>query len=85
MPYIANTDAERADMLAAVGVKRIEDLFGDVPEAYRFPTLNLPVRFPRPATACGLEGDHRLRRPTRRRAPRSRGQTRASNARWVGR
>ena len=42
MPFIANTDAERAAMLAAVGVERIEDLFQDVPEAYRFPTLDLP-------------------------------------------
>ena len=42
MPFIANTDAERAAMLAAVGVERIEDLFHDVPEAYRFPTLDLP-------------------------------------------
>lgn len=42
MPFIANTDAERAAMLAAVGVERIEDLFHDVPEAYRFPQLDLP-------------------------------------------
>ena len=42
MPFIANTDAERAAMLAAVGVERIEDLFQDVPESYRFPTLDLP-------------------------------------------
>jgi len=42
MPFIANTDADQAAMLAAVGVERIEDLFHDVPEAYRFPELNLP-------------------------------------------
>jgi glycine dehydrogenase subunit 1 len=42
MPFIANTDAERAAMLAAVGVERIEDLFHDVPEAYRYPALDLP-------------------------------------------
>ncbi len=42
MPFIANTDAERAAMLAAVGVERVEDLFHDVPEAYRFPELVLP-------------------------------------------
>lgn len=42
MPFIANTDAERAAMLAAVGVARIEDLFHDVPEAHRYPALDLP-------------------------------------------
>ncbi|MFZ2362507.1 MAG: aminomethyl-transferring glycine dehydrogenase subunit GcvPA [Anaerolineae bacterium] len=42
MPFIANTDAERAAMLAAVGVERIEDLFHDVPEAHRYPALDLP-------------------------------------------
>lgn len=42
MPFIANTDAERAEMLAAVGVARIEDLFHDVPEGHRFPPIDLP-------------------------------------------
>lgn len=42
MPFIANTDAERAEMLAAVGLERIEALFEDVPEAFRFPKLDLP-------------------------------------------
>ena len=42
MPFIANTDAERSAMLAAVGVERIEDLFHDVPEAHRYPALDLP-------------------------------------------
>jgi len=40
--YIPNTDADRAAMLAAVGVPAIDDLFRDVPEQYRFPALNLP-------------------------------------------
>lgn len=42
MPFIANTDADRAAMLATVGVATIEDLFHDVPAGYRFPPLNLP-------------------------------------------
>ncbi len=42
MPYIPNTDADRAAMLAAIGVERIEDLFHDVPEEVRFPMLELP-------------------------------------------
>lgn len=37
-----NTDSEREVMLKAVGVKRMEDLFQAIPEAYRFPKLNLP-------------------------------------------
>jgi glycine dehydrogenase subunit 1 len=42
MPFIPNTDAERQQMLRAVGVKKIDDLFSDVPQAHRFPKLNLP-------------------------------------------
>ena len=42
MPYIPNTDADRAAMLAAIGVDRIEDLFHDVPEEVAFPRLCLP-------------------------------------------
>jgi len=40
--YISITDAERAEMLAAIGVGRVADLFADVPEAVRFPELQLP-------------------------------------------
>jgi glycine dehydrogenase subunit 1 len=40
--YIPHTDADRAAMLAAIGVANMEDLFAAVPEAHRFPTLNLP-------------------------------------------
>ena len=29
--YTAATDADRREMLAAIGVERIEDLFGDIP------------------------------------------------------
>jgi len=42
MSYIPNTDADRAAMLKAIGVERIEDLFHDVPEALRYPQLHLP-------------------------------------------
>jgi glycine dehydrogenase subunit 1 len=42
MSYIPHTDAERQQMLAAIGVPTIEDLFEAVPSAYRFPRLNLP-------------------------------------------
>jgi len=43
MPYIPNTDADRAAMLETVGLERVEDLFRDVPEEVRFPRLELPA------------------------------------------
>ncbi len=42
MSYLPHTDADRAAMLAAIGVDRVEDLFHDVPAACRFPALDLP-------------------------------------------
>jgi glycine dehydrogenase subunit 1 len=42
MSYIPHTDLERQQMLAAIGVTTIEDLFEAVPATYRFPKLNLP-------------------------------------------
>jgi glycine dehydrogenase subunit 1 len=43
MVYIPNTDADRREMLAAVGVDSVSDLFHDVPAARRFPELRLPA------------------------------------------
>ncbi|TFG83517.1 MAG: aminomethyl-transferring glycine dehydrogenase subunit GcvPA [Spirochaetales bacterium] len=42
MPFIANSDADREAMLAAIGVKSVEELFEDIPSAKRFPELGLP-------------------------------------------
>ncbi|MGQ9492742.1 MAG: aminomethyl-transferring glycine dehydrogenase subunit GcvPA [Anaerolineae bacterium] len=42
MSYIPNTDADRTAMLKAIGVKNIDELFHDVPEALRYPELKLP-------------------------------------------
>ncbi len=42
MSYIPHTDAERQQMLAAIGVTTIEDLFEAVPSAHRFPRLDMP-------------------------------------------
>ena len=42
MAYIPHTEAERRAMLAAVGVKRMDDLYPDVPGSVRFPDLDLP-------------------------------------------
>jgi glycine dehydrogenase subunit 1 len=40
--FIPHTDADRAAMLRTIGIGKLEDLFRDVPEKYRFPALNLP-------------------------------------------
>ncbi|GAB5490430.1 MAG: aminomethyl-transferring glycine dehydrogenase subunit GcvPA [Phototrophicaceae bacterium] len=42
MAYIPHTEVERQQMLAAIGVTTIEDLFEAVPATYRFPKLDLP-------------------------------------------
>jgi len=42
MTYVANTTADQAAMLQTIGVDSIEALFEVVPEAVRFPKLNLP-------------------------------------------
>ncbi|MDZ4769201.1 MAG: aminomethyl-transferring glycine dehydrogenase subunit GcvPA [Chloroflexota bacterium] len=42
MSYIPHTDIERQQMLAAIGVTTIEDLFDAVPSRHRFPALDLP-------------------------------------------
>jgi glycine dehydrogenase subunit 1 len=40
--YIPITDADRAEMLKAIGVSSVADLFTDVPATKRFPRLDLP-------------------------------------------
>jgi len=40
--FIPHTDADTEAMLHAIGVKKLDDLFQDVPAKVRFPTLNLP-------------------------------------------
>jgi glycine dehydrogenase subunit 1 len=42
MTYLPQTGSDRAEMLQAIGVARVEDLFRDVPESCRFPELRLP-------------------------------------------
>ena len=42
MSYSPHTAADRATMLAAIGVTSIEALFADVPASVRFPKLDLP-------------------------------------------
>jgi glycine dehydrogenase subunit 1 len=43
MRYLPKSPAERQEMLAAIGVKSVEELFSSIPEAYRLKKpLNLP-------------------------------------------
>ena len=40
--YIPNTVAEQDDLLAAVGLSSVDELFDDIPDDYRNPPLRLP-------------------------------------------
>jgi glycine dehydrogenase subunit 1 len=42
--FTPHTSAEREEMLRAVGVRSVEELFDAVPKKYRFPELDLPPR-----------------------------------------
>jgi len=42
MSFIPHTDAERAEMLAAVGVRQMTDLFADIPAPFRIKSLRMP-------------------------------------------
>jgi glycine dehydrogenase subunit 1 len=41
-PYIANTDEDRREMLAAIGVEMVDELFSDIPPEFRIDGLSLP-------------------------------------------
>jgi len=43
--FISHTDSEREAMLRTIGAGKIEDLFNDVPQDFRFPRLDLPPAF----------------------------------------
>lgn len=40
--FTPHTETEKKEMLNAIGVQKLADLFQDVPAKYRFPRLNLP-------------------------------------------
>jgi glycine dehydrogenase subunit 1 len=42
MSYVPHSDADRQAMLAQIGVESVEELFMDVPEAVRYPEVELP-------------------------------------------
>lgn len=43
MTYIPHTEADRREMLAAIGVESVEELFADIPVELRAPGLDLPT------------------------------------------
>jgi len=55
MTYIPHSPKERDAMLAAIGVKSLEDLFKDIPAKHRFPKLNLPPALTEMEAAAELE------------------------------
>jgi len=42
MPFLPHTESERKEMLRAIGVSKIEELFSAIPESKRFPRVVLP-------------------------------------------
>jgi glycine dehydrogenase subunit 1 len=40
--FIPHTEADRQAMLDQIGVKKVQDLFADVPAGHRFPELDMP-------------------------------------------
>jgi glycine dehydrogenase subunit 1 len=42
MAYIPHSEDERREMMAAIGIQHLDDLYRAVPEAVRFPDLDLP-------------------------------------------
>ena len=55
MTYLPHTEGDVRTMLEAVGIGHIEELFRDVPEAVRFPAINLPSGLTQMETAWLLE------------------------------
>ncbi len=68
MSYVPHTDDDRRAMLAAIGLSTLEDLFHDLPEALRFPTLDLPepvseLEIERELAELADRNSHAARRP----------------------
>ena len=55
-PYLSLTDRDCAEMLAAIGVSSVEELFRDLPEAVRFKgRLDLEPALSEPELVAHLE------------------------------
>jgi glycine cleavage system P protein (glycine dehydrogenase) subunit 1 len=53
--FIPHTDTDREEMLHTIGINSIDDLFLDVPTAYRFPDLDLPPALTEMEVVADLE------------------------------
>ena len=56
MTYIPHTDANRKQMLEAIGVQSLEELFPAVPDKYKFPELRLPEALSEMETFWEMQG-----------------------------
>jgi glycine dehydrogenase subunit 1 len=56
MTYIPHSPKERDAMLSTIGVKKLEDLFKDVPARHRYPELDLPPALSEMEAAAELGG-----------------------------
>ncbi|GAB4462159.1 MAG: aminomethyl-transferring glycine dehydrogenase subunit GcvPA [Anaerolineae bacterium] len=56
MTYLPHTEADRAAMLAAIGVESMEALFEAIPEEARFPELELPDALSEMEALAELQG-----------------------------
>jgi glycine dehydrogenase subunit 1 len=63
VPYIANTDAHRRAMLAAIGVGSSDELFADIPPEFRIEGLSLPPALSEPELARELSALAERNRP----------------------
>ena len=54
--YSPHTENDRAEMLKAIGVKRLDDLFQVVPAEHRFPDLDLPPALTEMEVMAELQG-----------------------------
>jgi glycine dehydrogenase subunit 1 len=54
--FLPHTDPEREEMLKTIGVEKLEDLFLDVPEACRYPSLDLPPALTEMEVSAEVQG-----------------------------
>ena len=56
MPYGPHTSADRARMMATIGIRSVDELFADIPDALRASALDLPEPEPELSLAAHLQG-----------------------------
>jgi glycine dehydrogenase subunit 1 len=56
MTYIPHTERNRAEMLAAIGVNSLEELFPAVPDKFKFPEMRLPAALSEMETWWEMQG-----------------------------